>query len=153
MRIVERYIREGAPDQVGRSRIINSSRSSIILCVMDISPDPIQCLRFTADDTLETTTGSQLASFWHSSGRYYRQVNISGECREKILGTDVMAFDIFDEARAEVLALMEVRRSFGARDERFKYIYACDIWWNSNPCFWTISIARRYACPSKWMCA
>ncbi|CAN0141568.1 unnamed protein product, partial [Ectocarpus sp. 4 AP-2014] len=35
------------------------------------------------------------------------QVNVSGACREKILATDVTAFDIFDEARAEVLAVME----------------------------------------------
>lgn len=37
------------------------------------------------------------------------QVNISAECREKILATDVTAFDLFDDARAEVLAVMEVR--------------------------------------------
>lgn len=37
------------------------------------------------------------------------QVNISEECREGILATDVTAYDIFDEARAEVLAVMEVR--------------------------------------------
>ena len=37
-----------------------------------------------------------------------RQVNISGECRERILATDVTAYDIFDEARAEVLAVLEV---------------------------------------------
>lgn len=36
------------------------------------------------------------------------QVNISGGCREAILSTDVTAHDIFDRARAEVLALMEV---------------------------------------------
>ncbi|CBJ31534.1 signal transducer, putative [Ectocarpus siliculosus] len=35
------------------------------------------------------------------------QVNISGRCREEILSTDVTAYDIFDHARAEVLALME----------------------------------------------
>eukprot|EP00903_Cladosiphon_okamuranus_P006656 g6499.t1 len=35
------------------------------------------------------------------------QVNISGECREKILATDVTAFNIFDEARKEVLTVME----------------------------------------------
>ncbi|CAM9739286.1 unnamed protein product, partial [Ectocarpus fasciculatus] len=35
------------------------------------------------------------------------QVNVSGACREKILATDVTAFDIFDEARAEVLVVME----------------------------------------------
>ncbi|CAM9465258.1 unnamed protein product [Ectocarpus sp. 6 AP-2014] len=35
------------------------------------------------------------------------QVNISEECREKILATDVTAYDIFDEARAEVLVVME----------------------------------------------
>ncbi|CAM9451135.1 unnamed protein product, partial [Ectocarpus sp. 4 AP-2014] len=35
------------------------------------------------------------------------QVNISGECREEILSTDVTAYDIFDRARAEVLAVME----------------------------------------------
>ncbi|CAB1110198.1 unnamed protein product [Ectocarpus sp. CCAP 1310/34] len=42
------------------------------------------------------------------------QVNVSGACREKILATDVTAFDIFDEARAEVLAVMETnfRRDF-----------------------------------------
>lgn len=38
----------------------------------------------------------------------YHQVNISEQCREKILETNVTAYDIFDEARAEVLALMEV---------------------------------------------
>ena len=107
-----------------------------------------------AGGTLKRAAGSQLGNYWHCLCRCYRQVNISGECREKILGTDVMAFDIFDEARAEVLALMEVRRSFGARDQRFNhFIYACDIWRKYNSCFWTISIARRYACPSKWMCA
>ena len=37
-----------------------------------------------------------------------KQVNISEECREKVLGTDVTAYDIFDDARAEVLAVMEV---------------------------------------------
>lgn len=37
------------------------------------------------------------------------QVNISEECRETILATDVTAYDIFDSARAEVLAVMEVR--------------------------------------------
>lgn len=37
------------------------------------------------------------------------QVNISEECREQILVTDVTAYDIFDAARAEVLAVMEVR--------------------------------------------
>lgn len=36
------------------------------------------------------------------------QVNISEECREKVLATDVTAYDIFDDARAEVLAVMEV---------------------------------------------
>lgn len=36
------------------------------------------------------------------------QVNVSGACREKILETDVTAFDIFEEARAEVLVVMEV---------------------------------------------
>eukprot|EP00903_Cladosiphon_okamuranus_P013298 g12395.t2 len=35
------------------------------------------------------------------------QVNISGECREDILSTDVTAHDIFDRARVEVLAVME----------------------------------------------
>ncbi|CAM9633812.1 unnamed protein product [Ectocarpus sp. 13 AM-2016] len=35
------------------------------------------------------------------------QVNVSGACREKILTTDVTAFDIFEEARAEVLVVME----------------------------------------------
>ncbi|CAM9480659.1 unnamed protein product, partial [Ascophyllum nodosum] len=42
------------------------------------------------------------------------QVNISEECREKVLGTDVTAYDIFDDARAEVLAVMETnfRREF-----------------------------------------
>ncbi|CAM9864373.1 unnamed protein product [Ectocarpus sp. 6 AP-2014] len=35
------------------------------------------------------------------------QVNISGACREEILSTNVTAYDIFDRARAEVLALME----------------------------------------------
>lgn len=40
------------------------------------------------------------------------QVNISGECRERILATDVTAYDIFDEARTEVLAVMEVSRCF-----------------------------------------
>ncbi|CAM9247127.1 unnamed protein product [Ectocarpus sp. 4 AP-2014] len=35
------------------------------------------------------------------------QVNISGECREEILSTDVTAYDIFDRARAEVLTVME----------------------------------------------
>ncbi|CAM9372968.1 unnamed protein product [Ectocarpus fasciculatus] len=35
------------------------------------------------------------------------QVNISGECREDILSTDVTAYDIFDRARTEVLDLME----------------------------------------------
>ncbi|CAB1106681.1 unnamed protein product [Ectocarpus sp. CCAP 1310/34] len=38
---------------------------------------------------------------------FARQVNISGECREEILSTDVTAYDIFDRARAEVLAVME----------------------------------------------
>jgi len=38
------------------------------------------------------------------------QVNISEECRETILATDA-AYDIFDEARAEVLAVLEVRSS------------------------------------------
>ena len=42
-----------------------------------------------------------------------RQVNISGECRERILATDVTAYDIFDEARTEVLAVMEVRMLCG----------------------------------------
>lgn len=36
------------------------------------------------------------------------QVNISEECREKVLATDATAYDIFDDARAEVLAVMEV---------------------------------------------
>lgn len=36
------------------------------------------------------------------------QVNISEECREKVLATDVTAYDIFDDARAEVLEVMEV---------------------------------------------
>ncbi|CAN0440027.1 unnamed protein product, partial [Laminaria digitata] len=36
------------------------------------------------------------------------QVNISEECRERVLATDVTAYDIFDDARAEVLAVMEV---------------------------------------------
>eukprot|EP00904_Undaria_pinnatifida_P012481 jgi/Undpi1/8363/HiC_scaffold_25.g10831.m1 len=42
------------------------------------------------------------------------QVNISEECREKVLATDVTAYDIFDDARAEVLAVMETnfRRDF-----------------------------------------
>ncbi|CAM9705339.1 unnamed protein product [Ectocarpus fasciculatus] len=35
------------------------------------------------------------------------QVNLSGACRQAILSTDVTAHDIFDRARAEVLALME----------------------------------------------
>ncbi|CAM9276032.1 unnamed protein product, partial [Pylaiella littoralis] len=35
------------------------------------------------------------------------QVNISGECRDTVLATDVTAYDIFDEARAEVLLVME----------------------------------------------
>ncbi|CAM9258383.1 unnamed protein product, partial [Scytosiphon promiscuus] len=35
------------------------------------------------------------------------QVNISEECRDKILATDVTAYDIFDDARKEVLAVME----------------------------------------------
>ncbi|CAM9477524.1 unnamed protein product, partial [Hapterophycus canaliculatus] len=35
------------------------------------------------------------------------QVNISQECRDGILATDVTAYDIFDEARKEVLAVME----------------------------------------------
>ncbi|CAN0036855.1 unnamed protein product [Ectocarpus sp. 12 AP-2014] len=35
------------------------------------------------------------------------QVNISVACREEILSTDVTAYDIFDRAREEVLALME----------------------------------------------
>ncbi|CBJ31529.1 signal transducer, putative [Ectocarpus siliculosus] len=35
------------------------------------------------------------------------QVNISGECREEILSTDVTAYDIFDRARVEVLTVME----------------------------------------------
>ncbi|CAN0106221.1 unnamed protein product [Ectocarpus fasciculatus] len=35
------------------------------------------------------------------------QVNISGECRDMILSTDVTAYDIFDRARAEVLEVME----------------------------------------------
>ena len=38
-------------------------------------------------------------------------MNISEECREKVLATDVTAYDIFDDARAEVLAVMEVRQS------------------------------------------
>ncbi|CAM9700874.1 unnamed protein product [Ectocarpus sp. 4 AP-2014] len=38
---------------------------------------------------------------------FERQVNVSGACREKILATDVTAFDIFEEARAEVLVVME----------------------------------------------
>ncbi|CAN0477642.1 unnamed protein product [Ectocarpus sp. 12 AP-2014] len=38
---------------------------------------------------------------------FERQVNVSGACREKILTTDVTAFDIFEEARAEVLVVME----------------------------------------------
>lgn len=38
-------------------------------------------------------------------------MNISGQCREEILSTDVTAHDIFDRARAEVLAVMEVRQS------------------------------------------
>ena len=41
------------------------------------------------------------------------QVNISGECRERILATDVTAFNIFDEARKEVLTVMEVRWRLG----------------------------------------
>lgn len=40
--------------------------------------------------------------------RCVSQVNISEECRERILATDVTAYDIFDEARAEVLAVLEV---------------------------------------------
>eukprot|EP00904_Undaria_pinnatifida_P012482 jgi/Undpi1/8364/HiC_scaffold_25.g10832.m1 len=35
------------------------------------------------------------------------QVNISEECREKVLATDVTAYDIFDGARSEVLDVME----------------------------------------------
>ncbi|CAM9258459.1 unnamed protein product [Scytosiphon promiscuus] len=35
------------------------------------------------------------------------QVNISQECRDHILATDVTAYDIFDGARKEVLAVME----------------------------------------------
>lgn len=35
-------------------------------------------------------------------------MNISGECREEILSTDATAHDIFDRARVEVLAVMEV---------------------------------------------
>ncbi|CBJ31531.1 signal transducer, putative [Ectocarpus siliculosus] len=35
------------------------------------------------------------------------EVNISGECREEILSTDVTAYDIFDRARVEVLTVME----------------------------------------------
>ena len=41
------------------------------------------------------------------------QVNISEECRERILATDVTAYDIFDEARTEVLVVMEVRMHSG----------------------------------------
>lgn len=39
-------------------------------------------------------------------------MNLSEECRENILETNVTAYDIFDEAREEVLALMEVRMDF-----------------------------------------
>ncbi|CAM9758034.1 unnamed protein product [Ascophyllum nodosum] len=35
------------------------------------------------------------------------QVNISGECRDNILETDVTSFDIFEDARREVLHVME----------------------------------------------
>ncbi|CAM9905729.1 unnamed protein product, partial [Hapterophycus canaliculatus] len=37
------------------------------------------------------------------------QVNLSEECREKVLATDVTAYDIFDDARKEVLGVMEVK--------------------------------------------
>eukprot|EP00903_Cladosiphon_okamuranus_P006660 g6502.t2 len=46
------------------------------------------------------------------------QVNISEECRERILATDVTAYDIFDEARVEVLAVLETnfQRDFVATE-------------------------------------
>lgn len=37
------------------------------------------------------------------------QVNLSEGCRERVLGTDVTAYTMFDEARNEVLRIMEVR--------------------------------------------
>lgn len=45
---------------------------------------------------------------WIGRSRAGSQVNISGECREEILSTDANALDIFDRARVEVLAVMEV---------------------------------------------
>lgn len=42
----------------------------------------------------------------------FGQVNISEECRERVLATDVTAYDIFDEARTEVLTVMEVSSAF-----------------------------------------
>jgi len=45
------------------------------------------------------------------------QVNISGECREQILATDVTAFSIFDGARKEVLEVMEVSMHYGFSTE------------------------------------
>lgn len=47
--------------------------------------------------------------WWRHSRCVPSQVNISEECRERVLATDATAYDIFDEARAEVLAVLEVR--------------------------------------------
>eukprot|EP00903_Cladosiphon_okamuranus_P006658 g6501.t1 len=51
------------------------------------------------------------------------QVNISGDCRERILAMDVTAFNIFDEARKEVLTVMETnfRKDF-VKTEGFQRI-------------------------------
>lgn len=48
------------------------------------------------------------------------QVNISEECRERILATDATAYDIFDEARAEVLGVLEARL-----DKRLSKVGTC----------------------------
>ncbi|CAM9367670.1 unnamed protein product [Sphacelaria rigidula] len=48
-----------------------------------------------------------------------KTVNISGKCREKLLSTDVTEYEIFDQARAEVLSVMEMnfQREFVKTDE------------------------------------
>lgn len=57
---------------------------------------------------LSTAVSCSVWGVRHCLNDTYGQVNISEECREKVLATDVTAYDIFDDARAEVLAVMEV---------------------------------------------
>lgn len=48
------------------------------------------------------------------------KVNISGECRDTVLATDVTAYDIFDEARAEVLLVMEVTTKWDCKTHQIE---------------------------------